>query len=356
MRNIVKLSVLTLAGIAVMGLTGAAPSYAQDKITVASWGGAYSMSQRKAFHEPYMKETGITVLEDEWQGTVGSIRGQVDTGNYKWHVIDSERDMVILGCDEGFLEPIPWDMMGGEDAFVEGWTEECGVPTITWSTIYAYDADVYPDGGAHPTTLADFFHVEKFPGKRGVGNFPTPNLEWALLADGVPMDEIYGMLETDAGVQRALDKFDSIRDHIVWWSAGAQPPQLLADGEVVMTSAWNGRIYNAIKSEGKNFRIIWDAQGLELDYWIVPKDHPEKQAAFEYIAYTVQPEVMANQSKYISYGPTVKASVALINADILKDLPTAPGNTKNVLNVDIAFWTDRREELAERWNAWQAQE
>ncbi len=352
MRNIVKLSILTLAGVAVMGLTGAAPSFAQDKITIASWGGAYSASQRKAFHEPYMVKTGITVLEDEWQGTMGQIRGQVDTGNYLWHVIDSERDMVIAGCDENLLEPIPWDLMGGEDAFIEGYTEECGVPNITWSSIYAYDVDKFPASGAQPTTIQDLFDVEKFPGMRGFLNNAKPNLEWALLADGVPMDQVYGLLETDAGVQRALDKFDSIRDHIIWWSAGAQPPQMLADGEVVMTTAWNGRIFNAIKNENKNFHIVWDAHGLELDYWIVPKGHPEKDAAFAYIAYTVRPEIQKDQSKYISYGPTVKKAVPMINPDILKDLPAA--YTDNVLYVDIAFWADRREELAERWNAWQA--
>ncbi len=356
MRNIFKRSLLTLAGAAVLGITSPAPSYAQDSITIASWGGAYSMSQRKAFYEPYAELTGITVLEDEWQGTVGSILGQVDTGNYKWHVMDMTRSLVQLGCDEGFLEPIPWDLMGGEDAFVEGWTEECGVPNITWSTIYAFDADVFPDSGPQPTTIHDLFDVEKFPGKRALYNDPSVNLEWALIVDGVPMDQVYDLLETDAGVQRALDKIDSIRDHIIWWSAGAQPPQMLADGEVVMASAWNGRIFNAIKEEGKNFRIVWDAQRLELDYWMVPKGHPEKDAAFEFIAYATQPEVMARQSKYISYGPTVKAAVPLINPDILKDLPTAPENTKNVLNVDIGWWADRREEINERWNAWQAQE
>ena len=84
----------------------------------------------------------------------------------------------------------------------------------------------------------------------------------------------------------------------------------------------------------------------------MPKGHPEKDAAFAYIAYTVRPEIQKDQSKYISYGPTVKKAVPMINPAILKDLPAA--YTDNVLYVDIAFWTDRREELAERWNAWQA--
>ncbi len=36
------------------------------------------------------------------------------------------------------------------------------------------------------------------------------------------------------GVDRAFAKLDTIKDSVVWWEAGAQPPQLLADGEVVM--------------------------------------------------------------------------------------------------------------------------
>ena len=57
------------------------------------------------------------------------------------------------------------------------------------------------EGDDKPTTLADFFDTEKFPGKRGLRKSPKANLEMALIADGVAPDEVYATLETDEGVE-----------------------------------------------------------------------------------------------------------------------------------------------------------
>ncbi len=229
---------------------------------------------------------------------------------------------------------------------------ECAVPTILYSTIIAYDADKMPNG---PTTIADLFDLEKFPGKRALQKSPFVNLEWALIADGVPADQVYEVLNTEEGIDRAFAKLDTIKSEVVWWEAGAQAPQLLADGQVVITSAWNGRIYNAVKEEGKNFKIVWDAQAPDYDLWAIPKGTPRLDTAYQFVAYATRADVMANQSKYISYGPPNTVAVPHIAPDILKDLPSAPENMKNVLTVDPQFWADKGEELRERFAAWLAQ-
>ena len=72
---------------------------------------------------------------------------------------------------------------------------------------------------------------------------PKVTMEFALIADGVPVSKVYDVLGTEEGVARAFAKLDTIKDDVVWWEAGAQPPQLLADGEVVFTTAWNGRVF-----------------------------------------------------------------------------------------------------------------
>jgi putative spermidine/putrescine transport system substrate-binding protein len=348
-----SLTGLLTAAIALLGMTAADPIHAEE-ITVASWGGAYQTSQREAYFKPYAKEAGVTVLEDEWSGELSQIRVQVETGNYKWHVVDVETDHVLAGCDEGILEPIDYGMLGGTDAFLPGTTHECAVGTISWATVYAYDADVWPEGN-RPTTMADFFDVKKFPGKRGMYKSPKFNLEFALIADGVAAKDVNQVLAAPGGVERAFAKLETIKDQVVWWEAGAQAPQLLADKEVVMTTAWNGRIYDAVKKEGKNFVIVWDGQGIDYDWWVIPKGHPAKDAAMKFIAFASRPEVMANQSKYISYGPTLKAVIPLVGADVLPHLPTAPENTKNAYSISGEWWGDHREELTERFNAWIAQ-
>ena len=346
-----------LAGLAAWtGLASPAPTLA-DELTAASWGGAYQESQRKAYYEPYMAEMGITELEDEWSGELSQIRVQVETGSYKWHVVDVETDHVLAGCDEGVLEPIDWDALGGMDRFVPGSAWECGVGTISWATVYAYDADNLPAewNGQVPTTMVDFFDLEKFPGKRGMYKSPKFNLEFALIADGVPAAEVYKALSEPGGIDRAFAKLDTIKDQVVWWEAGAQAPQLLADKQVGMTTAWNGRVYGANVTDGRNFVIVWDGQGTDYDYWVIPKGHPEKDKAMAFIVYASRADVMKNQSKYISYGPTVKDALPLISPDILMHLPTAPENTKNWFWVDGQWWADHREELTERFTAWLAQ-
>ena len=344
---------LLTASVALAGTTAAGTAVGEE-LSIASWGGAYQTSQREAYFKPYAKEANVTILEDEWSGELSQIRVQVETGNYKWAVVDVEADHVIAGCDEGILETIDYSLLGGKEAFVEGSAHDCGVGTISWATVYAYDADVWPEGN-RPTTMADFFDLEKFPGKRGLYKSPKVNLEFALIADGVPASEVNSVLAAPGGIDRAFAKLETIKDQVVWWSAGAQAPQLLADKEVVMTTAWNGRIYDAVKNEGKNFVIVWDGQGIDYDWWVIPKNHPQKDAAMKFIAFASRPDVMANQSKYISYGPTIKSVIPMVDPAVLPHLPTAPENIKNAFSIDGQWWGDHREELTERFNAWLAQ-
>jgi putative spermidine/putrescine transport system substrate-binding protein len=343
-------SVAIVCGLAL--IAGAAS--AEETLTVTSWGGAYTKSQENAYYEPYAKKTGIKILQDEWDGSTAKIKGMVETGQVIWDVVDVETGHALQGCEEGWLEKFDYSALGGKDAFVDGAAMDCAVGTIVFGTIYAYDAGKFPNGG--PTTMADLWDVKKFPGARALRKSPKTTLEFALIADGVAPKDVYTVLGTEEGVERAFKKLDEIKPHVkVWWTAGAQPPQLLADGEVAMTTAWNGRIYDAVKNNGKNFKIVWDGQGMDFNLWAIPSGSKKAEAARKFVAFTVEPDVMAEQSKYISYGPTLKAAIAKVPADILADLPTSPENSKNAFVVSSEFWADHDEELTERFNAWLAQ-
>ena len=182
----------------------------------------------------------------------------------------------------------------------------------------------------------------------------------ALIADGVAAADVYKVLGKPEGVDRAFAKLDSIKKDIVWWEAGAQPPQLLADGEVVMTTAYNGRIFNAIAEEKKPFEIIWDGQVFDLDLFVIPKGSKNKEAAVKFIAFATDTKRLADQASWISYGPARQSSVPLIGKhatagmDMGPHMPTAPANFKNVVQNDFEFWADRQDELNERFNAWLA--
>ena len=220
-----------------------------ESLTVVSWGGSYARACVKGYHEAFTEETGIEVRLEDYNGGLAQLRAQVDAGAVHWDVIDMELADAMTGCDEGLLEVLDLELPPGangespEDDFYPEAMGECGIGTLFYSTVYAYRTDHFKE--RKPETIADFFDLEAFPGRRGMRRVPLVNLEFALMADGVPRDEVYATLDTPEGVSRAFRKLDTIKDQVVWWEAGAQPPQMLADGEVVMTTAYNGRIFNA---------------------------------------------------------------------------------------------------------------
>ncbi len=358
-----KIGLKTAIAAAVAATLGTA-AMAEGSLTVVSWGGAYTKSQVEAYHKPFIAKTGVQIKSEDYNGGIAEIKAQVEAGNVTWDIVDVELSDAVRACDEGLVYPIDHSILppapdgtAATDDFLPGTLHECAVANIVWSTIYAYDSSKMADG---PKTMADFFDLEKFPGKRGMRKSPKANLEFALIADGVDPADVYEVLGTPEGVDRAFAKLDTIKDQVVWWEAGAQPPQLLADGEVAMTTAYNGRIFNAVAAEGKPFEIVWDGQIWDLDLWIIPKGAPNKDAALEFLKFSTDTQRLADQAKWIAYGPARQSSAPLVGKyndgkiDMGPQMPTAEENLKRAVQNDFEFWADNQDQLNERFNAWLA--
>lgn len=342
-----RLAILTAAAVVALP----AVAFAGDALNVVSWGGAYSASQQKAFIDPY-KAAGNAVTTEDYNGEIAKIRAMVESKSVTWDVIDIDTQTALAACAEGILEKIDWAKLGlDRSRFIGADLQDCAVPNIVYGTVYAYDTTKFPDG---PKTTADFFDMAKFPGKRGMQKSPFINLEWALLADGVAQADLYKVLSTPEGLDKAFAKLGTIKKDVVWWEAGAQPPQLLADGAVAITTAWNGRIQNAIDTDKKPFKIVWDNQGFDWDWWSIVKGGPHVEQGYKYITFASQPDKMADQTKYIAYGPANKDAIPNVDAKVLPNLPTAPANMTTALIVDVKFWADNGDALRERFNAWLA--
>src|SRR5690625_3446596 len=217
---------IPLAALALtLGATLAMPSSAQQSLTVVSFGGAYGAAQQVHQIDPYVAETGNQVLFESYSGGIAEIKAQVESGRVQWDVVDIETIDLERACAEGLLEEIPQDILlpaddgkaATDDFLPEALENECGVGQMLWSTVFAYDSEASADIDIQ--SINDFFDVENIPGKRGLRKRPQVNLEWALLADGVPADEVYDVLATDAGQARAFAKLDSIKDHIIWFDS-----------------------------------------------------------------------------------------------------------------------------------------
>ncbi len=365
--KLTKLLASTAVGAAIaFGASSAAFADGHAKeLTVVSWGGAYTKSQVEAYHKPFIAKTGVNIKSEDYNGGIAEIKAQVEAGNVTWDIVDVELSDAIRACDEGLLEtidhstlPAGADGTPAKEDFIKGTLYDCAVANIVWTTIFAYDKSKIT--GDAPKTMADFFDTKKWPGKRGLRKGAKVNLEFALIADGVPAKDVYSVLATPEGVDRAFAKLDTIKGDVVWWEAGAQPPQLLADGEVLMTTAYNGRIFNAVAGEGKPFEIVWDGHVWDLDLWVIPKGAKNKDTALEFLKFSTGTEPLAKQASFISYGPARKSSAPLVgkyhnkDIDMGPQMPTAPENLTNAVQNNFEFWADNADQLNERFNAWLA--
>ncbi|MBK9134719.1 MAG: ABC transporter substrate-binding protein [Betaproteobacteria bacterium] len=336
-----------LAAAALSTPLSAAHAQSRD-LSVVSWGGAYQDGQKEAYFKPFI--AGGTKLTDEsWDGGLGVLRTKIKGGANTWDVVQVEADELEVGCDEGLYERLDAGKIGGAGRYLPGTVHACGVGAIIYNLVLAYDGDKLK---AAPNGWADFFDAKKVPGKRAVRNGAKWNLEIALIADGVPKADVYKVLRTPAGVDRAFKKLDSIKSDLVFWKSGAQPPQMLAAGDVVMTTAYNGRVTAANEKDKKNFKMVWKDTPYTMDSWVIMKGSPNKANAEKLIEFMGRPDNQAKLPKYIRYGVTAKD--AKVDASLMGELPTNPANLKQAFAEDVRFWIDNIDKLTERWNKWAA--
>jgi putative spermidine/putrescine transport system substrate-binding protein len=341
-----------------------------DSMTMVSWGGAYQLSQVRAYVEPYQAmNEGFEVLTDESSGeAVARLRAMNEAGNVTWDLVDVVAADAMRLCDEGLameidhdevLAPAPDGTPASED-FGDLIVSDCFIPQIVYSTTFGYRTDVAAWNGATPDDICDVFDLEAFPGQRSLERQPIGNLEWALMCDGVAVEDIYDTLETDEGVAQAFAMLDTIADSTIWWSAGADTPQLLADGEVVFGSTYNGRLFSLIVEQDQPVEMMWDAQVYDLDGWIIPEGLPADRLArvLDFVRFATDTQRLADQSQYISYGPARASSAPLVgqHADLgiemAPHMPTDPANAQNTFLFNYVWWADYRDDMDARFQAW----
>lgn len=351
MRTFTSFAVLACVGGA---LAFAAPAAADEPTTIVvnGSGGGLAKIIDKVFDKPFTQRTGIRVKSTASTNPVAKLKAMMQTGNIEWDVTETGPEGFPLAAKNGWLEPIDWAYLDPEGALPAFVKKKYGVPAASYSTILTVRTDKLPPG-KRMTGWVDFWDVKTFPGPRALRNEPTHNLEFALLADGVAKEDLYKVLSTKEGVDRAFRKLDEIKPHIVtWWKAGAQPVQLLADGEVYYTSAWNGRIA-VLAKQGTPVEIVWNGGGLNIAYYAIPKGAKHVKEAHEYLKFTLlDPDRSADFVKMIPYPTFAPGLYDRLPKELGEQLPTHPNNLGVQYAFDASWWAERLDELQERWNAW----
>src|SRR5688572_11981411 len=326
---------------------------AEEQVVVVGWGGVWQDAYRKAVFEPFMKETGIKVVEEEFGGEYAKLTSQIEAGKVTWDVAAFESPQVIQGCDEGSFVKLDWESMGGRDNQLDYAAHDCGIGSDVWSTVMAYDGDKIKDG---PKTWADFWNVEKWPGKRGVYKDARFVLEIALVADGVAPGDLYKVLGTKEGMDRAFKKLDELKPHILWAESAADGMQRLLAGDVAMIVNFNARVSGAAAENKRNLVIGWDSGfWVGTDYWVQIANGPNPGPAAKLLEFNSRPATQASLVETLSYGVPTLAAYDLMPAEIKNSLPTSPDKAAWAAVYSDDFWVERQAAATERFNAWAAQ-
>lgn len=313
----------------------------EGEVIVASWGGAVLDAQLVASIEPFQELTGISVIVAE-SPDPSKIKAMVDTGNVEW-------DVVWLGLGDilaldGYWEEMDYALFDTENIAPE-FIGPHSIASVLFAEILAYRTDAYE---AEPAGWADFWDVERFPGGRAMpAAAQLPFVEAAVIADGVPVDEVYPV-----DLDRAFASFDRIKPHVVkWWESGAQPAQMLTDNEVPMSVAFNGRI-TPVQQAGAPVAIQWNEGLLARDDMAIIKGAKNRENALKFCAFSSLPAPQARFSMQIPYGFVNAKAADLIPEEWLAQLPTSPEILPRLFLRDELWWAENRQVVLDRWNEW----
>ncbi len=267
-------------------------------LNIAAWGGDYQNAQNEAFFKPFTAATGASI--EEKVADIGGLRDQVESEDVIWDVMTVPMEQMVRLARDNVLEPMNYDVVDRSPLFPDIALEYgVGVAYFSATMIYSVDSTSIPQDWSNFWDVPAIVDgVDISPADlRCLRRYPIGTLEFALLADGVPIEELYP-LDTD----RAFASLDKIRDNVlVWWQESKEPAELVAADAVGVASSWNVRIPQLELTD--LVRINWYQGMLSADAWIVPRGAPNQDVAFDFINYATRAIPQANFSILVPYGP-----------------------------------------------------
>lgn len=336
---------LLLAGL--VAATLAVPAQARD-LMVVGFGGGFQDNARKHLFQGFAQAAGVGVKDDVYNGEMAKIAAQVKARDVTWDVVMVEAPELVRGCDDGTFEKLDWSVID-RTRFVPGGTLACGAGAVGWGLTLFYDQKRIANG---PTNYAELWDTARFPGKRSFRFTPKTTLEIALMADGVPFQDVYKVLATKSGQDRAFAALDRIKPDIVWWRSGAQPLQFVASGEVAYAVGFVGRTARA-SAEGASYPLLWPTLLFSFDYWAVVKGSPHSAQAMKMIEFMTSPAPLRALATDWAVSPATR-EVAEDPAVRARNPAMVANHAEIGLSINTEFWVEYGDDLEKRFNAWAA--
>jgi putative spermidine/putrescine transport system substrate-binding protein len=317
------------------------PPIKSEEVVVAGFGGITYQIRRQILFEEFTDLSGAKVVEAPWD--YGKFVAMLDSSRPEWDMIDFDGFSMVGLLDAGakLAKLEPWvrradlvdpeyrDYAGGSYAYsvVLGWTDEAGAPG-SWM---------------------DFFDTAKFPGKRA---FPKAiyagTLELALLADGVPREEIYPI-----DFERAFAKLDTIKTDLLFYDTYGQGQQFITQGSATMIVTANSRAQQ-LKDQGSFDYTFKDAILYPWGAFPMPAKAAHLDAANALIDYMSTPENQAAVARELHLGPIVSAAFDQLSEEELAQTPNSPGNRKISFTIDTKAAAKQDADYAKKYADWVA--
>jgi putative spermidine/putrescine transport system substrate-binding protein len=302
----------------------------------------------QVFVQPFSAATGVIAQTSPWDGGIETLRTQAKAPGNTWDLVLVDGDELATGCTDNLFEKLDWSAIGGKDHYLPQAVSDCGVGASVATTVLAWDRDKFP---AAPG-WSDFWDVAKYPGKRGLRRGARGNLEFALIADGVSVGDVYKVLSTSEGVDRAFRKLDQLKPYIVWWDDDAEAAHILASGDVLMTSASAPAITTINRIEHRNFGVQWTASLYEVLSWVIMKGSTNLRSATQFLYFAGSSAVEGRLVLVSGDGGLAKGSSDWPTPDAAQNSPTAPANLSAGIRIDVSFWHDNLPRLRQRFDGW----
>lgn len=336
-------SALALAGGAALSMPAFRRLRAAEVLHVNTWGGIWERAAIKNLFEPFTRDTGIEIRPVS-PVSFAKLAQQVRSGAYEFDVTTLGAGEIIRANQANLLEKLDGTDLAKSPPF-PGAAFQNGASSHAFATVMAYQKARYPNGG--PTSWAEFWDLQKFPGSRCMQRYASRILPIALAADGVPTDKLYPL-----DLNRAFRSLDRIKPAVrVWWTQGQQSQQLLRDGEIDLIALWHGRTLELI-DEGKPVEIVWDQAQIERAYWVVARGTPRRDAAMRYLEAALKPERVAGFCRDSLNGPLNPAAFNFLSPAEASRMPTSPAYANKVFEQDILNFGADVNAATQRFERW----
>ena len=321
---------------------------AAQQLMVRTPGGVFDEVKKRTVYDPFRQATGIEIVPVP--STAAKLLAMFKAGQVNIDVIDTGDDVLLNLERAGALEPMPYNEFKytNPDDIDPSVRLKHQVGSFVYAFVQGFNTTAFAVG-KEPKNWEQFWDVKAFPGPRTLAGMSSgaPNLEIALVADGVPMDKVYPI-----DVPRAFKSLSRIKPSVPkFWDTGALSSEMLADKEAVLAVIWSTRVQVAADG-GATVAPQWNQNQVLAQAYGLTKGTPRHEAGVKFIDYSLSPEVQARWLGAYKAIPVNQKAYPHTAAQLIDPKTKLPWTKSQGFRNDIVWWADNRAKVSDYWNRW----